>query len=121
MRSAFADNPVIARILPGFFGSLDARVQALRAALAANQFEELRRLAHQIKGAGGSYGYPSITEAARKLEADAREGRHENAAASAWMLCDPPSSSITVRYPSNRSSVWAQRSASNSRCVTRLW
>ena len=37
-------------------------------ALANNGFEELRRLSHQLKGAGGGYGYTSLTEKARQLE-----------------------------------------------------
>lgn len=30
--------------------------------------EELRRMAHSLKGSGGSYGFPEITEAAGKIE-----------------------------------------------------
>lgn len=30
--------------------------------------ESLRRIAHQLRGSGGSYGYPEITEAAQRLE-----------------------------------------------------
>ena len=30
--------------------------------------EELRRLVHQLKGAGAGYGFPNITEAAKKTE-----------------------------------------------------
>ncbi|MGA2256768.1 MAG: ATP-binding protein, partial [Thermoguttaceae bacterium] len=82
LQSAFADNPVIARILPQFLGCLDDRVQAMDAALANGQLEELCRLAHQIKGAGGSYGFPSISEAATTLEFDAREGQRDAATAS---------------------------------------
>ena len=82
LQSVFADNPVIARILPKFLGCLDARVQAMSAALADGQLEELRRLAHQLKGAGGSYGFPSLSEAAKRLEFEARDGQREAATAS---------------------------------------
>ena len=36
--------------------------------LKGGDYEGLRRLAHQMKGAGGSYGYQVLTEAAKKLE-----------------------------------------------------
>jgi signal transduction histidine kinase/DNA-binding NarL/FixJ family response regulator len=73
LQSVFADKPVIARILPKFLSCLDARLQAMDAALAGGEWEELRRLAHQLKGAGGSYGFPSVSEAAKKLEYAARD------------------------------------------------
>ena len=38
--------------------------QALGEALNNGQFDELRRLAHQLKGAAGCYGFPTLTEAA---------------------------------------------------------
>ena len=44
----------------------------MRQSLAGGQLEELRRLAHQLKGAGGSYGYPSLTEACKALENGAK-------------------------------------------------
>ena len=42
-------------------------------ALDENRFEDLKRCAHRLKGAGGSYGYPSLTEAGKKLEDAAAE------------------------------------------------
>jgi CheY-like chemotaxis protein/HPt (histidine-containing phosphotransfer) domain-containing protein len=52
----------------GFVSRLPARVNSL-ALLAANQdMEELRRLVHQLKGAGAGYGFPNITQCAAKVE-----------------------------------------------------
>jgi HPt (histidine-containing phosphotransfer) domain-containing protein len=48
-------------------------------AAQAGRREELQRLAHRLKGAGGSYGYPELTEAARGLEVAARAGDVEAA------------------------------------------
>jgi PAS domain S-box-containing protein len=73
LRSQLADHPVISAILPEFIDCLDARVCAMREALANGRFEELRRLAHQLKGAGGSYGFSTISEAAKSLEYAARD------------------------------------------------
>ena len=66
--SQFIDDPDMAEILQGFVGRLAGQLDAMRQALADGQHEELRRLAHKLKGAGGSYGYPSLTEACRLLE-----------------------------------------------------
>ena len=44
----------------------------LEQALANNHYQRLQRLAHQLKGAGGGYGYPSLTEAAKILEDTAK-------------------------------------------------
>ena len=73
--SEFANDPDLASILDTFVEALPEKVAAMRLALGGGQHDELRRLAHQLKGAGGGYGYPSLTEAARALEAaaDARD------------------------------------------------
>jgi HPt (histidine-containing phosphotransfer) domain-containing protein len=49
--------------------------------LAGHAHDELRRLAHKLKGAGGSYGYPQLTDACRVLEdaAIAKDVAAENA------------------------------------------
>jgi len=68
VRSAFADDPDLAGIIDPFIASLPEKIRAMRDALAYNDHEGLRRLAHQLKGAGGGYGYPSLTDKARALE-----------------------------------------------------
>ena len=79
--SQFINDPDMASILETFMGRLPGHVEAMRHAHADGQHRELQRLAHQLKGAGGSYGYPSLTEAARVLEDGAKAagwscGRH---------------------------------------------
>jgi len=66
--SQWADDSELANILNDFVEGLPAKLAAMRAALAANCYDEVRRTAHQLKGAGGGYGYPGLTEAARGLE-----------------------------------------------------
>jgi PAS domain S-box-containing protein len=82
LQSTYADNPVISSIIPDFVHGLPERLAAMRATLSAGQLEELCRLAHQLKGAGGSYGYPTLSDIARVLEHDAREGLATEAEAS---------------------------------------
>jgi HPt (histidine-containing phosphotransfer) domain-containing protein len=66
--SAFRDDPEMAGAVAEFVGLLPHRLAEMRQAAAAGLWEALRRLAHQMKGAGGSYGYACLTDAARELE-----------------------------------------------------
>jgi HPt (histidine-containing phosphotransfer) domain-containing protein len=51
----------------------------MRQAAGAGLWDVLRRLAHQMKGAGGSYGYACLTDAAGELESHANQGDAEAA------------------------------------------
>lgn len=66
--SSFADDPDMADLVEMFVDELPQRIDSLRSLFDQQQFQDLETMAHQIKGAGGGYGYPSLTEAARKLE-----------------------------------------------------
>ncbi|MGD0897415.1 MAG: PAS domain S-box protein [Thermoguttaceae bacterium] len=70
--SQFADDPQLADILPGFVERLPGQLEALCKALEEERLEDAERLAHRITGAGGSYGYPTLSEAARSLELAAK-------------------------------------------------
>jgi len=70
--SQYAEDPQLAEILPQFVERLPLQLDALCAALAEERLEDAERLAHRLKGAGGSYGYPTLSEAARSLEAAAK-------------------------------------------------
>jgi len=79
LQSDFADDPEMADLIDAFVGGLPSTVASIEAAHSSGQLEELGRLAHQLKGAGGSYGYPSLTDAARAVEADVRSGTSADA------------------------------------------
>ncbi|MDP6546897.1 MAG: response regulator [Phycisphaerae bacterium] len=68
IQSKYADDPDMKVIIGEFVGRLGGFVAEMTEALENNCHDELRRLAHQLKGAGGGYGYQSLTEAARVLE-----------------------------------------------------
>jgi PAS domain S-box-containing protein len=82
MVSAFRDDPEMAVILGDFIGRLGGQVAAMQQAYADDRYEELQRLAHRLKGAGGSYGYPLLTDASKKLE-DACKARDRETAKTA--------------------------------------
>ena len=66
--SKFADDPDMADLVEMFIDDLPKRINELATSFEQQQFDDLRRIAHQIKGAGGGYGYPELTEAATVLE-----------------------------------------------------
>ena len=49
-------------------------VDALRAALAAQDFEQLRQLGHRMKGVGNSYGFALVSSLGKQVEDGARSG-----------------------------------------------
>lgn len=74
IRSAYESDPDMLEIVREFASELPARVAKLEAHLAAGEMRELQTLAHQLKGAGGGYGFPQITELAASLEAALKQG-----------------------------------------------
>src|SRR6185436_13525703 len=64
---------------------LPARIAALEAARTALEardpeaLESLRRIAHMLHGSGATYGFPEISEAARRLENAPEDGLLEPA------------------------------------------
>jgi HPt (histidine-containing phosphotransfer) domain-containing protein len=55
-------------ILLEFVGGLEERSSALLSAAQTSDRDTLRRLAHQLRGSAGGYGFPVITEAAGAVE-----------------------------------------------------
>lgn len=68
LRSAFAGDPDMAELVRQFAEEMPRRIEALTACWEKQEMEELRRLAHQLKGAGGGYGFGEVGEGARRLE-----------------------------------------------------
>ena len=75
--SEFASDRDMADLVEFFISELQSRVGAMRDACQSGDAARLRGLAHQLKGAAGGYGFPSITQSAAELESalvDATEG-----------------------------------------------
>jgi HPt (histidine-containing phosphotransfer) domain-containing protein len=70
--SQLAGDPDLRELIERFVHELPQRLAKLRLAACADNLPEVGRLAHQLKGAGGSYGFPALTEAAHELERAAR-------------------------------------------------
>ncbi len=70
--SELRDDPDFTELIDAFLAGLPAKVERLEHARSTGGLLDLARLAHQLKGAAGGYGYPSISDAARHVEQHAR-------------------------------------------------
>ncbi|MCG3126438.1 MAG: hypothetical protein CHACPFDD_01273 [Phycisphaerae bacterium] len=64
-----ADDPEMHDLVREFVGGLPAQLGALADAIRQSNWEQLRLLAHRLKGACGSYGYPDLSSGAAHIEA----------------------------------------------------
>jgi len=67
------DDPSFADIVIPFVQGLTERVRTMEDSIQASDFDALTTAAHQLKGSGGGYGYPQLTERAAQLEQSARK------------------------------------------------
>lgn len=74
MRSEFAEDPDLKELVELFVSELPERVARLRTGLEANALEQVQRIAHQLKGASGGYGFPMIGDSASRVEAAVQTG-----------------------------------------------
>jgi len=61
-------------LIPGFLDKRRKDIPALAAALAAREFDTIRRLGHNLKGTGAGYGFPELSEMGAALEEAAQAG-----------------------------------------------
>lgn len=66
-------DPAIVDLLPGFIARRLSDLETLHEALESNDFETLRRISHNIKGNGMSFGFPRLSELGAALEERAIE------------------------------------------------
>ncbi len=72
--SEYADDTDLVDLIDEFVAGLKTDIEAMRSVMKDDDYGGLCRLAHQMKGAGGSYGYPMLTEASKALE-EAAQGK----------------------------------------------
>lgn len=66
--SDMASDPDLAELVEIFVGELPERWGRVEACVAERDMVGLGRVAHQLKGAAGSYGFHCITDAAAGVE-----------------------------------------------------
>jgi HPt (histidine-containing phosphotransfer) domain-containing protein len=78
IRSIYENDSDMVDLVRGFSAELPNRADLLEELLSQGHWTELRRLAHQLKGAGGGYGFPKITEVAASLEQALKQSAPES-------------------------------------------
>lgn len=66
--STLADDPELCELVEMFTCEMPDRIRTLREAMQREEWSEVARFAHQIKGAGGSYGFHQLTPFAAHAE-----------------------------------------------------
>ena len=84
--SRLASNPRFQATIEKFVHRLEDKLEAMQACWEAGDFEELARLAHWLKGAGGTVGFDAFGEPAKNLELLAKERKEGEIEASIWEL-----------------------------------
>jgi HPt (histidine-containing phosphotransfer) domain-containing protein len=77
LTSQFDFDPDMTELIALFVSELPARMGALSNAVKGRQVADLQRLAHQLKGASAGYGYPTIGEAAAKVERELKANQSD--------------------------------------------
>jgi HPt (histidine-containing phosphotransfer) domain-containing protein len=84
-------------LIPRFLAHRRRELEELRAAIACNDAQTVRRLGHGLKGVGGGYGFDEITRIGGDMERAAGEGRMAAAQSLVRELADYLDS-VEIRY-----------------------
>ena len=68
-----ATDPSVAHLAPRYLRNMRKELAALEAACAAGDFATLQRIGHNLRGTGGSFGFPRITELGTAIEQAAKQ------------------------------------------------
>ena len=66
--SEFVDDPDMRELVEMFVDEMPGKIAGFESALSGGKLDDLRRLAHQLKGAAGGYGFGVVGDAAGRLE-----------------------------------------------------
>lgn len=61
-------DPEIAALIPAFLAEMRSHSGRIRLAIEQGDFPTARAIAHQMAGAGGSYGFAEVTNLGRAME-----------------------------------------------------
>jgi HPt (histidine-containing phosphotransfer) domain-containing protein len=74
VKSTHAGNPKFMAIIPQFVAGLPGKVGKMTDLLRHKDLDGLRRLAHQLLGTCGGYGFHPVSEPARTVEQSIKAG-----------------------------------------------
>jgi histidine phosphotransfer protein HptB len=91
LRSDFIDDADMAELIEYYVAELPRKIESIGEYVETNRLDELRRIAHQIKGASGSYGFGPVGELAehivRAIDADCELESIHNSVESLVAMC----------------------------------
>ena len=73
LRSSHAADGKISKLVERFVGRLPERVAAIESLMRKNSLAELKQALHNLKGAGGGYGFSTISDLAGQAEQQIRD------------------------------------------------
>lgn len=73
--SSLAGQGDMIELVQEFVNELQNRISSMRDAFATSNLAEIARLAHQLKGAGGGYGFDILSSAAAELESASKSAQ----------------------------------------------
>lgn len=77
--SSLGTDPDLGELVEMYVDEMPERIASLEQAFSSGDRESLQRAAHQLKGAGESYGFSQLTPLAAAVEYSARDGDPEEA------------------------------------------
>jgi len=64
-------DPDLADLIPEYLGNRRQDVESITSALVSGDFESIRITGHSLKGSGGGYGFPGLTDIGNEIEKSA--------------------------------------------------
>jgi HPt (histidine-containing phosphotransfer) domain-containing protein len=66
-------DPEIADLIPGFLNNRKKDIEYIESCLEVQDFEQIERLGHSMKGSGAGYGFNGISEIGESIEIAGKE------------------------------------------------
>lgn len=68
IQSEFATDPDMIELIDTFISELPGKISQLKTHWQEQQLDDVQRMAHQLKGSSGGYGFPTLGAAAAEVE-----------------------------------------------------
>ena len=81
MNEEIASDPEFQQLVQMFVESLPGQVGAIAVAVARQDWGDVALLSHNLKGVGGNYGYPEISDIAQRINSQTRNQHYDDIAA----------------------------------------
>jgi HPt (histidine-containing phosphotransfer) domain-containing protein len=74
VRSSKSADPDFGELIEMFVGESSVRATQMQTLFARGDFEQLQRMAHQLRGSGAGYGFELLSDLATSLESACENG-----------------------------------------------